>query len=178
VSRAAATSRPFATSSLALRAQARREILDMQRNRLAALAAILALGGPASALAHVIVSPSEATAGTNVTFEMRVPTEGSVPTTSIQLLIPDGVNVSAVEPVAGWKFKFERSGDRIVAITARGRLKPFFFQRFYFRGRVPNAETTLVWKAIQTHRDGEVVRYTGDPGDETASTTTVVPAAP
>ena len=82
------------------------------------------------------------------------------------------------EPVAGWKFKFERTDDRVTAIEARGKLPPDFFQRFAFRGRVPNAATTLTWKVIQTYRNGVVVRYTGEPGEESASTTTVLPPTP
>jgi hypothetical protein len=75
-------------------------------------------------------------------------------------------------------FKFERTDDRVTAIEARGKLPPDFFQRFAFRGRVPNAATTLTWKVIQTYRNGVVVRYTGEPGEESASTTTVLPPTP
>src|SRR6185295_19349060 len=105
----------------------------MRRTLLAALAALYALGSSTAAFAHVIVSPGEVTAGSSVTFEMRVPTEGIDPTTSVRLL------------------------------------RPFFFQRFYFRARVPNAPATLVWKVTQTYRGGKVVHYTGDPGEESAS---------
>src|SRR5262245_32362664 len=85
---------------------------------------------PSTARAHVVVTPSEVTAGAGVTFEMRVPTEGHVPTTRIRLLLPDGFSFSGIEPVAGWKIRVERSGDRVTAIEARGRLRPDFFQRF------------------------------------------------
>jgi hypothetical protein len=43
---------------------------------------------------------------------------------------------------------------------------------------VPTTETTLVWRVIQTYRDGTVVRWTGRPGEEEASETRVTPAAP
>ena len=56
----------------------------MHRTFLAALAAALACAVATDAAAHVVVSPSEATAGSSVTFEMRVPTEGSVPTKQIR----------------------------------------------------------------------------------------------
>jgi hypothetical protein len=64
------------------------------------------------------------------------------------------------------------------SLEAKGKLRPDFFQRFVFRGRVPTTETTLVWKVIQTYRDGTVVRWTGEPGEEEASETKVTPAAP
>ena len=143
-----------------------------------ALLVTLALAVPATARAHIVVTPGEVPANSVTTFEMRVPTEENVPTTQVHLLIPDGVTVGAVEPVAGWKIRLEKTDDRITAITARGRLKPDFFQRFVFRARVPEVATTLVWKVIQTYRDGTVVRYTGDPGDESASQTTVLPPTP
>ena len=128
--------------------------------------------------AHVVVTPSEVEAGSVHTFEMRVPVEEDVPTVTVRLAIPDGVTVRGVEPVAGWKIKVEKADDRVTAIHARGRLKPDFFQRFFFHARMPNAAASLPWKVVQTYRDGTVVRYTGEPGEESASITTVLPPAP
>jgi hypothetical protein len=89
------------------------------------------------------------------------------------------VTISGVEPVAGWRFKLEKAGDRITSITARGKLAPDFFQRFVFRARMPATVGTVVtWKAIQTYRGGTVVRYTGDAGDESASRTTTTAPPP
>ena len=141
---------------------------------LAAACAALLMLAPA-ARAHIVVTPGEVAAGQSATFEMRVPTELHVPTTRVRLQIPDGFSFSSIEPVAGWKITIERTGDRVTAVEAKGKLRPDFFQRFVFRGRVPNAETTLVWKVVQTYRDGTVVRYTGDPGEESASQTKVTP---
>ena len=140
----------------------------------AACAASLLLA-PLAAHAHIVVTPAEVAAGAAATFEMRVPVEERSPTTRLRLLIPDGFTFSSIEPVAGWKIKIERTDDRVTAIEARGRLFPDFFQRFTFRGRVPNVATTLTWKVIQTYRNGVVVRWTGEPGDEEASQTTVLP---
>ena len=107
-----------------------------------------------------------------------MPTEESVPTVGIRLEIPEGVTLRGVEPVAGWRIKLEKSGDRITAINARGKLPAEFFQRFFFRARMPETPGTVVWKAVQTYRGGKVVRYTGDPGDEEAATTIVLPPTP
>jgi uncharacterized protein YcnI len=149
----------------------------MTRSVLAAIcAALLALASPARA--HIVVTPSEVPAGQAATFEMRVPTELDVPTTRLRLEIPDGFSFSSIEPVAGWKITVQRTGDRVTAVEAKGKLRPDFFQRFVFRGRVPTTETTLVWRVIQTYRDGTVVRWTGQPGEEEASETKVTPAAP
>ena len=149
----------------------------MTRPFLAAACAAVLAHAP-SAHAHIVVTPSEVPAGQAATFEMRVPVELEVPTTRIRLEIPDGFSFSSVEPVAGWKMSIQRTGDRVTAIEAKGKLRPDFFQRFVFRGRVPTTETTLVWKVIQTSRDGTVVRWTGEPGEEEASETKVTPAAP
>jgi uncharacterized protein YcnI len=148
----------------------------MKKTLLAIALAVLAF--PASALAHVVVSPGEVVAGTSATFEMRVPTEEAVPTTRIRLNIPDGVTVSGVERVPGWKIKIIRQNGRIVALRWDGSLPPDYFQRFYFRARVPEAPTTLLWKAIQTYKNGKVVRWTGEPGQEEVSSTEVVAAPP
>ena len=143
---------------------------------LAAAGAALLTLVPA-ARAHIVVTPGEVAAGHSATFEMRVPTELHVPTTRVRLQIPDGFSFSSIEPVAGWKMTIERTGDRVTAVEAKGKLRPDFFQRFVFRGRVPNVETTLVWKVVQTYRDGTVVRWTGEPGEEEASETKVGPPA-
>ena len=140
--------------------------------------AVAGLAFPATALGHVVVSPGEVVAGTSATFEMRVPTEEAVPTTRVRLIIPDGVTVSGVEPVYGWKIKIIRQNGRIVALRWDGSLPPDYFQRFYFRARVPEEPTTLVWQAIQRYRNGTIVRWTGEPGDEEASTTEVVAPEP
>ena len=144
---------------------------------IALLAAVLM---PATAaLAHVVVTPTTAPANTSTTFEMRVPTEEAVPTIKIELLVPDDVTITGVEPVAGWRFKLEKAGDRITSVTARGKLPPEFFQRFVFRARMPaTAGGVVTWKVLQTYKGGQVVRWTGDPGDEEASQTTVTPPAP
>jgi uncharacterized protein YcnI len=178
--------RPLASCSSSRGPPPRTSTLHNQRNggstqmrRTVLLALVLAgLAFPASALAHVVVSPGEVVAGTSAVFEMRVPTEEPVPTKRIRLNIPEGVIVSGVEAVYGWKIKIIRQSGRIVALRWDGNLPPDYFQRFYFRARVPDEPTTLAWKAIQTYKNGKVVRWTGEPGEEEVSTTDVTPAPP
>ncbi len=143
--------------------------------RLIALAALVGgLAVAATASAHVVVTPGEVETGSFVTFTMSVPNEKTVPTTRVRLEIPEGLTVYSYEPVRGWKITLLRSSGRVTALVVKGKLAPEQFQRFSFIAAAPDTPTTLVWKAFQTYRGGEVVRWTGEPGDEEASETTVV----
>jgi uncharacterized protein YcnI len=141
---------------------------------LLALVTTVVLALPGTALAHVVVTPGEVETDSFVTFTMSVPTEKPVPTRQVRLLIPDGVIVYSVEPVYGWRISFVKQEGRVTSIVFRGNLPAERFQRFAFVAGTPEQPTTLVWKAIQTYRGGAVVRWTGEPGDEEASTTSVV----
>ena len=149
----------------------------MHRKLIALAATVSALTLAGAATAHVVVTPGQVEAGSFVTFTMSVPNEKAKPTTKVRLVIPEGVDVYAVEPVPGWRITLVKSGGRVIAIVVKGRLAPERFQRFAFLAAVPEQPTTLTWKAYQTYRGGEVVRWTGEPGDEEASTTTVVAAS-
>jgi uncharacterized protein YcnI len=150
----------------------------MHRKLIATLAAAAALAVPATAIAHVVVTPGEVEADSFAMFTLRVPTEENVPTTRVELLVPDGVTVYSMQPTPGWRIAFQRSSGRITSIVVKGKLPPERFQQFYFMAGTPKEEGTITWKAIQTYRNGKVVRWTGEPGDEEASTTTVTAATP
>jgi uncharacterized protein YcnI len=132
----------------------------------------------ATAMAHVVVTPGEVETDSFEVFTLRVPTEKSVPTTRVELFIPDGVTVTSVQPTPGWKIALKRTNGRVTSIVLRGKLPPERFQQFSFQARTPAQEGTITWKAFQTYRTGEVVRWTGEPGDEEASTTKVVSGRP
>jgi uncharacterized protein YcnI len=78
---------------------------------------LLVLGIPALALAHVSVRPRESEGGAEETYTVRVPTEGAVATTHVQLEIPSDVQVLEVMPPDGATFETVKQGERITAIT-------------------------------------------------------------
>lgn len=133
-----------------------------------------------SALAHVVVFPREAAPGSYEKFAVRVPTEKDSATVGVEVLIPEGVNITRFEPKPDWTYELERDDTgKIVKVvwTATGPgLGPTEFGEFYMQGRVADDATDLVWAAYQTYEDGEVVAWTGPVGsDKPASVTTVAP---
>jgi uncharacterized protein YcnI len=125
--------------------------------------------------AHVIVTPRESAAGAEQTYTVRVPTEGTVSTKSLELEIPEGLHVTQVIAGDGFTFETKKDGNRIVAITWTREIKPKEFALFTFTAHNP-ASGSLVWKAHQTFADGSMRHWVGERGTkEPASVTTIVP---
>jgi uncharacterized protein YcnI len=146
-------------------------------------AATAALAFPAAASAHVTVNPNTATQGgyTKVTF--RVPTErDDASTTIVEIAIPIDKPIVSVslKPVQGWTAVSETTKlptpvktddgeitDAVSKITwtadAASAIKPHQFQEFDVSlGPLPVADQ-IVFKALQTYSDGQVVRWIDEP---------------
>ena len=63
------------------------------------------------AYAHVTVMPRESQAGAEQRYTVRVPTEGQVSTTAVELEVPADVAIVRVEPGEGFTFETRREGD-------------------------------------------------------------------
>ncbi|PZD94826.1 nuclear export factor GLE1 [Paenibacillus sambharensis] len=143
------------------------------------LSAVLMLAGAASA--HVTVWPKEVKQGSYEVFTVRVPSEEEGTTTvGVRVTIPESVNITRVEPKAGWTHEFERRADETISSvswTAEGDgLEKTEFTEFRLSGRVNDNAETIVWKAYQTYSDGKVVEWIGAPdADKPASVVTAVP---
>lgn len=148
-----------------------------------AAAAAAALAFPAAASAHVTVNPNTATQGgyTKVTF--RVPNErDDASTTKVEIALPTDKPIASVSlrPVQGWTTVAENGKlatpiktddgeitEAVVKITwtaaPDAAIKPHQFQEFDVSlGPLP-ATDQLVFKALQTYSDGEVVRWIDEP---------------
>ncbi len=133
-----------------------------------------------TAAAHVTVWPKETTQGSYEKFAVRVPSEKDAATIKIQLAIPDAVNISRVQPKAGWSYSFTKDDtDKIIGITWNSEgagIGPTEFEEFYISGKVHDSAESLEWKAYQSYEDGEVVEWTGSAdSDHPASMTQVIP---
>ena len=155
----------------------------MKASRLAASgalagAAVLALSGPA--FAHVTVQPEGTAAkGGYAVVDFKVPNErDNASTTKLEVTFPaDHPLASAMpEPMAGWKVEVTKSelakplemhGEKIteavskITWTAEGKgIEPGYFEKFPVSvGALPENADELVFKAIQTYSDKEVVRW-------------------
>jgi uncharacterized protein len=133
------------------------------------------------ATAHVTVSPATATKGGYATLTFKVPTEREeASTTVIEVDFPEDQPLpgASVQPKAGWEYKVEKvpldtpitaeDGDKItervskIVWTAKegAAIKPGEFDTFpVSAGPLPENADSMVFKAIQTYSNGEVVRW-------------------
>lgn len=130
---------------------------------------VLAFGATVSA--HVVVRPAEVVTAGFQTFTVGVPNEKDIPTTSIKLLIPDGLRHVSPTQKAGWQIATAKQGTGeetvITSITwSGGAVNPGLRDDFTFSAQVPETATELQWKAYQTYADGTVVSWdqAGDGG--------------
>jgi periplasmic copper chaperone A len=150
---------------------------------IAALTAVAALALPAAASAHVTMNPNTSTAGAFTKLDVRVPNEQSnASTVKLQLQFPDGFAFASYEPRADWRVKVTRAklaapvqtddgpiteGVKTITWTGSGsglgRIVPDQFMEFPLSVQIPEnaAGKTLVFKAIQTYSNGDVVRWIG-----------------
>jgi len=144
-----------------------------------ATSAVLALSAPA--FAHVSVQPDGGTAvkGDYATVNFKVPNErDNASTTKLEVSFPTDHPLASVmpQPVDGWSVKVTKSkldkpltmeGEKIdeavtkVTWTATGKgIEPGFFQKFPLSvGALPEDTDELVFKAVQTYSNKEVVRW-------------------
>ncbi|MFD7792320.1 YcnI family protein [Streptomyces sp. NPDC059759] len=156
----------------------------MKASRIAAVgtvaaSAVLVLSA-APAFAHVSVSPDGAAAkGGYAVVNFKVPNErDDASTTKLEVNLPTDHPLASVmpQPVQGWNVQVTKSkldkpvslhGEKIdeavtkVTWTADGKgIQPGFFQKFPLSvGALPEDTDQLVFKAIQTYDNKEVVRW-------------------
>ncbi|MFE2281085.1 YcnI family protein [Streptomyces sp. NPDC059454] len=144
----------------------------------AAGAAVLAVSTPC--FAHVSVQPEgEAAKGGYAVVGFKVPNErDNASTTKLEITFPTDHPLASVmpQPVEGWDVKVTKSkldkplemhGEKIneavskVTWTAKGDgIEPGFFQKFPVSvGTLPEDADELVFKALQTYSNKEVVRW-------------------
>ncbi|MFD9584427.1 YcnI family protein [Streptomyces sp. NPDC059980] len=156
----------------------------MKASRIAAVgtvaaSAVLVLSA-APAFAHVSVSPDGAAAkGGYAVVNFKVPNErDDASTTKLEVNLPTDHPLASVmpQPVQGWYVQVTKSkldkpvtlhGEKIdeavtkVTWTADGKgIQPGFFQKFPLSvGALPEDTDQLVFKAIQTYDNKDVVRW-------------------
>ena len=126
--------------------------------------------------AHVVVTPRESAPGAEQVYTVRVPAEGSVSSTSLELDIPEGVHVIEVTAGDGFTFDVKKDANGIVSITWKREIKPKEFALFTFKAHNPQSGT-LQWKAHQTFADGSMQHWVGERGTKAPASVTTITAA-
>jgi uncharacterized protein YcnI len=154
-----------------------------------------------SASAHVTVQGPGATQGGFTKLTFRAPTEKDVPTTKLEIAFPAEHPIASVrvKPQPGWTYTLtkgppsvplEREGEPVTEVVQRitwtvadgnQGIGPTEFGEFEVSaGRLPEVDR-LVFKALQTYADGEVVRWIEEPvegGEEPEKPAPVLELAP
>ncbi|WP_030193460.1 YcnI family protein [Streptomyces sp. NRRL S-87] len=143
----------------------------------AALAAgsVLLLSGPA--FAHVSVQPGTAEKGSYATINFKVPNErDNASTVKLEVTFPADHPLASVMPqdVPGWQVQVTKSklakpltlhgkqiDEAVTKVTwTGGKITTGRFQQFPLSvGQLPEDADQLVFKAVQTYDDNEVVRW-------------------
>ncbi|MEU5372252.1 YcnI family protein [Streptomyces sp. NPDC005951] len=147
-----------------------------------AASTVLLIAGPAAA--HVSVQPvGEAAKGGYATLNFKVPNErDQASTVKLEVNFPADHPLSSVTPqaVPGWDIKIDKSkldkpieshGRKITEAVSKvtwtaddSEIAPGFFQQFPVSvGALPEDADQLVFKAIQTYDNKEVVRWIEEP---------------
>jgi uncharacterized protein YcnI len=130
-----------------------------------AATALLLLAAPAQA--HVTVNPNEAPKGGFTKLSFRVPNEKEVATVKVEVAFPADAPVAEVStrPIPGWTAAVEKTGEAVTRVTwSGGTIAPGEFQEFDVSlGPLPDKLDRMVFKALQTYADGEVVRWIDEP---------------
>ena len=113
------------------------------------------------ASAHVTVWPRESATGAYEKYIVRVPTEGEIATQSVELRVPDGVDVVSMGTPVGYRYELKRTGPRITSIVWSTVIKPGEFMEFAFMARNPKTAGELRWEAVQRFVDGSTTEWTG-----------------
>jgi uncharacterized protein YcnI len=142
-----------------------------------ALAALLTVLMAGTAAAHVTVNPRQATQGSFTKLTFRVPNEQSnASTVKVEVQFPTDHPLTSVsvKPVPGWSYDIAMANLTTPVSTESGQvtqtvgtiswsggtIKPGEFQEFDVSvGPLPTDTDSLVFKALQTYDDGDVVRW-------------------
>ncbi|MGW2249568.1 YcnI family copper-binding membrane protein [Kitasatospora sp. NPDC001660] len=144
----------------------------------AAATSVVVLAGPA--FAHVTVNPGSAPQGGYTAVDFRVPNESdSASTVKLEVSLPLDHPLASVRtlPLPGWTATVEKSkldkpikvhgsdvNEAISKITwtadANTKIAPGQFQEFRVSlGPLPSDADSMVFKALQTYDNGDVVRW-------------------
>ena len=110
-----------------------------------------------TAWAHIDIEPKATIPGRWETFVLNVPTETAASTVEIQLSIPEGFEVEAVEHRTDWRLALERDAHGFVRqiVWSGGQLPPLTFDEFKFLAKAATSPGAYEWQARQRYADDQ-----------------------
>ena len=126
--------------------------------------------------AHVMVSPTTSKSGATQKYEVRVHNEAKVAATSVDLDVPDGLEVAEIAKPASGTFTTKKTGDRITTITWTVDVQPSKYVALPFTAKNPTGATELKWSLHEHLADGSVVDWSDKPGSKEKGSVTKLTA--
>jgi uncharacterized protein YcnI len=151
--------------------------------RALAIVTVVLLAVPASAFAHVELSPESVEPGSFTLFTVLSPNENEQPMTSLRLNLPPGVLLDSAADTPGFTTRvLENQAHRKVGILWQGgSLAPEDLALFHFSASVPTQTGVQRLTALQTFADGSTrlwntPQVSVESGDSDSSTVPLVVA--
>jgi len=142
-----------------------------------ALAFALLMILPCVAEAHVVVLPEQSDAGGWERYVVLVPTEKESSTVRVEVRLPNGLDVIAVESKPGWEGRYEPFPVGAARVEWKGgRIPSGTFVSFEFLAWNPPAARVLEWQATQWYEDGSSDRWGGAGTDDHHTSRTTLKA--
>jgi uncharacterized protein YcnI len=124
-------------------------------NRVLMTVCLLLLSATA-ARAHITIRPRESKVGATETYTMRVPTDGKVATTSVELEVPAGVTIVTISGAAGGAQE-KKSGNRVTSITWPVDIQPAQSQELTVVAKNPASGSEIACKCASGTPTGRAV---------------------
>jgi uncharacterized protein YcnI len=131
----------------------------------------------APVFAHVTVAPQQSPSGATQVYKVRVHNDAKVPTASIMLQVPDGVEVAGVEKMATGSFDIVKTGDRVSAITWTIAIPVGKSVELAFNAKNLSSGNQLNWNVTENFTDGSTIEFTDKPGAKEKSSVTKLTSA-
>ena len=148
--------------------------MKINRRCMGTSAALLLLSAVALQ-AHVTVRPRESKQAVTETYTMRVPTEGKVATTAVELEIPEGVTIVSTE---SQNVERKKADDRVTSLVWTVDIQPGQSQEIAFVAKNPSTGTEIAWKVHQRYADGTSSDWVEPAGSRRPASITKLVAQP
>ena len=143
----------------------------------ASLAMVLAVAAAASVSAHIMVSPPESKAGATQRYELRVHNEEKVAIKSVDLTVPDGIDIVSIEKAPAGSYTTTKTGDRITTLTWTVDVAPAKYLALPFMAKNSATPREVKWNTRAHMVDGSVVEWSDKPGAAEKPSVTKIAAA-
>jgi uncharacterized protein YcnI len=125
-------------------------------------AGLMALMCEAAVSAHIDIEPKETIPNRWETFTLNVPTEAEMPTIEVQLDIPEGFEVEAVDHRSDWDMAIRRDERGFVReiVWSGGQIPPLTFEEFKLLAKAAKMPGAYDWRARQRYADAQESTWT------------------